>query len=261
MRHCCVLPGDGGDALEQHAPGSSPQTCFGSEIDQGPANTSCLGQFMTKLILAGFMATGKSTVARHLAQLLTWRLVDCDAEISLRAGKPIEEIFRDHGEAHFRALERDFIKEIASDRRRCAQCGNPAPAVIATGGGAIVDPENFAALSQCGVIICLSARPDVIAQRIARGMKTRPMLSQHATPLRQRITELMEARREAYARAALTIDTSERTVEQVTDAILTALAQNYRLVARHPASAMSSPPRANRASNSTQDDTATRDGE
>ena len=58
-----------------------------------------------KLILTGFMATGKSIVARHLAQRLRWRLIDCDAEIRARAGKPIHQIFRESGEAHFRALE------------------------------------------------------------------------------------------------------------------------------------------------------------
>jgi shikimate kinase len=186
-----------------------------------------------KLILTGFMATGKSTVARHLARRLRWRLIDCDAEISARAGKPVHQIFRDSGEEHFRALERSVIAEITSDRRRCAQCGQPRPAVVATGGGAIVDPQNYAALRDCGVIICLSARPDVIARRIASSVKARPMLSHGGTPVKQRIAELMETRREAYARATLTIDTSERTVEQVVDAILQALADAYPSVV-HP---------------------------
>jgi shikimate kinase len=182
-----------------------------------------------KLILTGFMATGKTTVARHLARRLRWPLIDCDAEISARAGKPIAQIFRDCGEAHFRDLERHVIADITSDRRRCAQCGRPRPAVIATGGGAIVDPRNYALLRDSGVIICLSARPDVIARRVASGAKARPMLSQGGKPVRQRIADLMEQRREAYARAAVTIDTSEKTVEQVVDAILDALAD------RHPA--------------------------
>jgi shikimate kinase len=180
-----------------------------------------------KLILTGFMATGKSIVARRLAQRLQWRVIDCDAEISARARKPIHQIFNETGEAHFRELESTVIEEIASDRRRCAQCSNSRPAVIATGGGAIVDPRNYAALHRSGVIICLTARPDVIARRIAGGVKARPMLSHGKTPLKRRIAELMESRREAYARAALTIDTSDRTVEQVVDALLDALADAY----------------------------------
>ncbi len=180
-----------------------------------------------KLILTGFMATGKSTVARTLARRLGWRLIDCDAEISARAGKPIHQIFRDSGEAYFRAMERSLIADITSDRRRCAQCGKPRPAVVATGGGAIVDMENYTALRRCGVIICLIARPDVIARRIASGVKTRPMLTHGGMPLKQRIADLMQARREAYARATITIDTSERTVDQVVDAILGAIAEYY----------------------------------
>ncbi len=186
---------------------------------------------MKKVILTGFMATGKSTVARHLARRLGWRLIDCDAVISARARKPIHQIFHDSGEAHFRALERSLIAEISADRRRCAQCGYPRPAVIATGGGAIIDPQNYAILSECGVIVCLSARPDVIARRIATGVKARPMLSRGSGPVKQRIAELMESRREAYARAALTIDTSERSIEQVVEAILEGMTARYPLLA------------------------------
>ncbi len=185
---------------------------------------------MKKVILTGFMATGKSTVARHLARRLRWRLIDCDVEISARAGKPIPQIFRDCGEAYFRTLERSVIAEITSDPRRCAQCGHRRPAVIATGGGAIVDPQNYAALRNCGVIICLSARPEVIARRVASSVKARPMLAHSGMPVKQRIAELMEQRREAYARATFTIDTSDRSVEQVVDAILDALAQNYPMI-------------------------------
>ena len=180
-----------------------------------------------KIIMTGFMATGKSTVARHLARRLGWRLIDCDAEISARAGKPIHQIFRDGGEAQFRAMERSVIAEIAADGRRCAQCGHRRPAVIATGGGAMVDPQNYTALRECGVIVCLSARPEVIARRIAGGAKTRPLLAQSAIPLKQRIAELMETRRAAYARATFTVDTSERTVEQVVNAILDELGGIY----------------------------------
>jgi shikimate kinase len=179
------------------------------------------------LILTGFMATGKTTVARRLARRLGWRLIDCDAQISARAGKPIQQIFRDSGEAHFRALERNLIAEISSDPRRCAQCGKSRPAVIATGGGAIVDSQNYGLLQNCGLIICLTARPEVIERRIANGVKARPMLVRRGMTLKKRIAELIEARHAAYARAAITIDTSERDVDQVADAILDAIAGEY----------------------------------
>jgi len=183
------------------------------------------------LILTGFMATGKSTVARQLARRLGWRLIDCDAEISARTGKPIHQIFRDSGEKAFREMERRVIEDITSERVRCALCGHRRPTVVATGGGAIVDMQNYAALRNCGVIICLSARPDVIERRMARGIKTRPLLAQKGRPVKQRIAELMKMRREAYSRATFTIDTSERTVEQVVAAILDALSGAYPAIA------------------------------
>ena len=180
-----------------------------------------------KVILTGFMATGKSTVARLLARRLGWRLIDCDAEISARAGRPINQIFRDLGEAHFRAIERSVIAEISSDARRCAQCSHPRPAVIATGGGAIIDPRNYEALCRCGVIICLTARPEVIARRVSASVKARPLLTRTGIPLRQRIAELLEERRQAYESATITVDTSDRTVEQVVDAILQSISASH----------------------------------
>jgi shikimate kinase len=180
-----------------------------------------------KLILTGFMATGKSVVARALARRLSWRLIDCDAEIVARAGKPIAEIVGDHGEAHFRALERQVIVEIAADSRRCPQCGEPRPAIIATGGGTIVDPQNLAALRRTGVIVCLVARPEVIARRIGRAARSRPILTQGGKPLKTRIAELMEARHEAYERAAIAIDTSDLNVDQVTETVLSAFVEYH----------------------------------
>jgi shikimate kinase len=179
-----------------------------------------------KIILTGFMATGKTTVARALARRMAWPLLDCDAELAMRAGKPIHEIFRGSGEDSFRALERSLIAEITSDGKRCVQCGNPRPMVVATGGGAIVDPQNYSALRRSGLIVCLVARPEIIARRVSSGVKHRPMLERAGGSLKERIVELMEARAEAYARATFTIDTSDRSIEQVVDAILSAMAQH-----------------------------------
>ena len=181
-----------------------------------------------KLILTGFMATGKSVVARACAHSLGWRLIDCDALIAERAGRPIANIFEEFGEAHFRMLERELIKEIAAERRRCPQCRNPLPAVIATGGGALVDPRNFAALSRAGVIVCLTARPDVIARRIGPAAASRPMLTAGGKPLRERIAELLETRREAYARAAISLDASDLTISQAAAAVVAAFAAHGR---------------------------------
>lgn len=178
-----------------------------------------------KLILTGFMATGKSAVARAIARRLRWRLIDCDERIVARAGKSIPEIFRAYGEAHFRTIEREMIQEIAVERRRCPQCGKPLPAVIATGGGALVDAQNFAALSRCGVVICLAARPEVIARRAGPHAASRPLLAAGGKPLRDRIAELIEARRDVYARAVITIDTSDLSIDQAADAAIAAFTE------------------------------------
>jgi len=181
-----------------------------------------------KLILTGFMATGKSAVARAIARRLRWRLIDCDERIVARAGSSIPEIFRIQGEARFREIERDLIEEIASERRRCPQCGNPLPAVIATGGGAILDARNFDALSRCGIVVCLAARPEIIARRAGPHASSRPLLAAGGKPVRERIVELIAQRREAYARAAVTIDTSDISVEQAADAAIAAFMEYAR---------------------------------
>lgn len=178
-----------------------------------------------KVILTGFMATGKSAVARALAKQLGWPHLDCDSEIVTRAGRAIPQIFREAGEKHFRALEHDVIAALAADRRRCPHCAMPRPAVIATGGGAIVDPRNYALLLRIGEIVCLTARPEVIARRVGASARARPMLTQSGKPLAERIGELLDARREAYARATITIDTSDLKIDEVVDSIIGALAQ------------------------------------
>ncbi len=179
-----------------------------------------------RLILTGFMATGKSSLAPILARRLGWRLVDCDDLIVARAGKPVAAIFADDGEARFRALEREVIAQLARPVPRCAQCKEPRPMVIATGGGALTDEANYRALSRTGIIVCLSARPEVIARRIGRSAAKRPKLLEGGKPLKERIEELMQSRREAYARAALTVDTSDLTLEQAADCVLDAFVRH-----------------------------------
>src|ERR1700688_202118 len=166
-----------------------------------------------KIILTGFMATGKSTVARLIARRLGCRFVDSDRELCARAGKSVAAIFADHGEPHFRAMEREVIAALAADPNR---------SVIATGGGALVDDRNFAVLSSAGIVICLSARVEVIATRVTRSAHPRPKLLQSGRPLERSIADLMAARAGAYAKAEVTIDTSDLSVEEVADRVIQA---------------------------------------
>jgi shikimate kinase len=154
------------------------------------------------LILCGFMATGKSSVGKQLAQLVGYDFVDMDASIEAEEGISIPQIFAQQGEAAFRALESKMVERI-SNRQRC---------VIATGGGTIVNPLNLAKLKSCGALVNLYADIDTILARAGSG-EDRPMLQQGDR--RERIRSLMEQRAPAYAQADLTVDTSSLTVEDV----------------------------------------------
>jgi shikimate kinase len=179
-------------------------------------------QMTPKLIVTGFMATGKSSVGPLVARRLGWEFVDVDTVIAERAGKPIAQIFADHGEAHFRKLEREAVAHLTGDRRRCPNCHGPHPEVISTGGGVLVDQSNCSALKRVGVIVCLTARPEVIAARIERSKTKRPKLTEGGKSTLARIKELMGERADAYARADVQIDTSDLTIEQLADRVIAA---------------------------------------
>src|SRR5271166_4618107 len=106
-----------------------------------------------RLILIGFMATGKSATGRALAARLGWQLIDLDRLIADRTGKPIAAIFAEVGEARFREIEHEVISELAQRDLRCPLCGQPRPMIISPGGGALIDQRNQTALSGMGLII------------------------------------------------------------------------------------------------------------
>jgi 3-dehydroquinate synthase len=153
------------------------------------------------VVLTGFMGTGKSTVARLLAEALGRPCVDTDELIAARAGKSIPTIFEQLGEAAFRALEADVCAELA------AQSG----LVVATGGGMLVSPENRAVLLRSAVVICLDAAPETIAQRLQ---------SEGGRPLAGRWQALYEARRPVYAALPYHVPTDDQPPEAVTQAVL-----------------------------------------
>ena len=175
-----------------------------------------------KLIITGFMATGKSSVGPIVAKRLGWEFIDSDTMIVARAKKPVAQIFADDGEAQFRKFEREAIARLAGDLRRCPQCHGPFPQVISTGGGVLTDESNCAALKRAGVIICLTARPEVLAARIDRSKTRRPKLTESGQPTLDRVAKLMSERADAYARADAQVDTSDLTADQVAALVLDA---------------------------------------
>jgi shikimate kinase/3-dehydroquinate synthase len=175
------------------------------------------------LVITGFSGTGKSLVAREAAGRLNWDYLDTDDEIAKQAGKPIAEVFRQDGEGRFRELEREAI------RRACEK----KQTVIAVGGGAIVDPQNYELLARTGLIVCLEAKPETIYERLfraaARSPKTevRPLLAVD-NPL-ERIMQLKASRQAHYARADWTIHTDNLSVGEVAEEVIRA----WRLPGRH----------------------------
>lgn len=156
------------------------------------------------------MGTGKSTVGKVLAARLQRKFLDTDRLIEQEAGKSIAQIFAEHGEPWFRALEKQVIARVCKENN----------AVIATGGGAIVDAVNAECLKASGIVVCLSASPAAIWQRV-QGGRERPLLYGEE-PL-EKIRALLAARAQAYARADVTIDTSSLGIDQVVEAVRAAV--------------------------------------
>ena len=165
------------------------------------------------IVLTGFMGVGKSAVGRELATRLGRPFIDLDAKIEEKAGMSIPQIFAEQGEAHFRALERQLLRELA------AQSG----LVVATGGGALVDARNREMMVQNNLVVCLTASVESIEARLSDDAQ-RPLL---AGPDRQhRITQLLAQRAAAYAEIPLQLDTTHKSIAQVADEVL-ALAENH----------------------------------
>jgi shikimate kinase len=143
-----------------------------------------------KIYLVGFMAAGKTTVARTLGDRLGWRAEDIDELIEARERRSVAEIFARHGEPYFRALERDILRLLLPLRH----------AVVATGGGTFMDPDNRTAINIDGVSIWLDVPfEELIARLPADG--SRPL----AADLTQ-MERLFAMRQAAYANARLRID-------------------------------------------------------
>jgi shikimate kinase len=165
------------------------------------------------IVLTGFMATGKTSVGRLLAARLGYDFVDLDTWIEAEAGMTVPQIFATHGEPAFREVEARMVQR-AAGRTGC---------VVATGGGAILNPGNLDALRRSGTVVALTATPETILSRIG-SVEDRPML--RGGEKRDRVRLLLKERAPAYAKADLTVDTSARTVEEVADHLLELLARH-----------------------------------
>ncbi|WP_374444985.1 shikimate kinase [Stella sp.] len=176
------------------------------------------------LVLVGLMGAGKTSVGRRIAHRLGLGFVDADAEIEAAAGCTIAEIFARHGETAFRDGERRVIQRLLEE---------PAH-VLATGGGAFMDPATRACIRARGISLWLRAELEVLVRRVARRTH-RPLLNQ-GDP-KEILTRLMAIRYPVYAEADIVVDSLDAPTENTVDRCMTALSEYlaHRAVSCPPA--------------------------
>jgi shikimate kinase len=157
-----------------------------------------------KIYLVGFMAAGKTTVARALAARLGWRAEDIDELIEARERRTVADIFARQGEPYFRTIEREMLRLVLPLRH----------AVIATGGGTFMDPENRAAINMDGLSIWLDVPLDELVARMPADGR-RPLAADRA-----QLEQLFLARQAAYAFAHLRIDAAHATADEIAEHIV-----------------------------------------
>jgi shikimate kinase len=163
------------------------------------------------IFLVGLMGAGKTTVGAALAARLGRRFIDLDERVAAAGGAPIAQLLSEGGEARFRALEAATLRALDDEA-----------AIVATGGGTVLDPASLAHMLERGRVVYLAARPSVLAARLTDA--TRPLLA-GLTSLearRARLTALLADRAERYERAHLMVD-GEDPVDQVVGKIARAL--------------------------------------
>ena len=154
--------------------------------------------------LVGLRGAGKSTVGRAVGLALERPFVELDGLIEDEAGLGLDEIFALHGEDYYRRLERDIVREILRKN---------ALAVIATGGGVVTDPRTYELLRTSALTIWLKARPELHLERVVAQGDRRPIAGRF-DPLAE-LRVLLRNREPLYRQAAIAIDTSELSVEEV----------------------------------------------
>ena len=156
-----------------------------------------------KLYLVGFMGAGKTSVARALGRRMGWRVEDIDHRIEAREHQRVAEIFARQGEPYFRNIERAVLQDLLSQRH----------AIVATGGGTFVDPENRAAMLSDGAVAWLDVPLDRVIERVPADGR-RPLAAD-----RVQMEQLYARRRAAYSQAHVRIDAS-RPLPEIVERIL-----------------------------------------
>jgi len=180
-------------------------------IVSNPVTTPVTGADGMSIVLVGLMGAGKTKIGRLLAQRLGMRFADADDEIVEAAGCSIEEIFESYGETAFRDGERRVVARLLDGE----------PIVLATGGGAFIDPRTRERIKERGISIWLRAELDVLVQRTSR-RGGRPLLKNR--DIKATLEGLMAERYSIYAEADIVIDSGWHPVDSTVQRTLDALA-------------------------------------
>ena len=192
-------------ALAGHLPDAAAVDGPRSPVDAAPAAPR------RSIVLVGLMGAGKSAIGRRLAARLGLPFRDSDMEIEAAAGRSIAELFSQFGEPHFRAGERRVVRRLLDG----------PPIVLATGGGAFMDPSTRAAIRHRGTSIWLRAPMHVLLRRVAL-RRSRPLLA-NDNPA-DVLKHLMEVRSPIYAEADIVVDCGDDTPDQTTHRVASAFA-------------------------------------
>jgi len=154
------------------------------------------------IVIVGFMGTGKTSVAVKLSEKLNMQYMSTDDLIEQRENRSISDIFAKDGEAYFRNVEHQVVKDISQKDNL----------IIDTGGGVVINPENIKNLRKNSKLVCLTATPDVIYSR-TKSHSHRPLLNIQ-DPV-GKIRDLLVQREKFYSLADIMIDTNNKNVEQI----------------------------------------------
>ncbi|HIN28465.1 TPA: shikimate kinase [Candidatus Poribacteria bacterium] len=162
---------------------------------------------MSNIVLIGFMGTGKTTVGQQISKELWMPMVDTDTMVEVDNQMIIGEIFDRYGEGYFRNLETAVVRKVSKFKSH----------VISTGGGVVLRFENLNLLQENGLLFCLRATPEEIFERI-KDESRRPLLKDPDPP--NKIRQLLQARQAHYQRIEHQIETTNLSIEEVTNQII-----------------------------------------
>ena len=165
------------------------------------------------IFLVGFMGAGKTTVGGALALRMGWRFVDLDDIVVARTERSVAEIFREEGEARFRELETEALREVIDERLPAERT------VVALGGGAFVQARNLDLIRASEQpTVFLDANIPELRKRCAAELGTRPLFRDE-----NQFRQLYESRRSGYMEADLRVDTAGKAVDEIVNEVLSRL--------------------------------------